>query len=156
MKRFDWPLQRLLDVTARRESARRAELVSLTNATAGAQGELFARQAALRTAMDELAQGSFAGRVGLQAAAMAAMPAERARRDAMKRRLAELRSRRREALDALTETRRLRRTLERLREKAWRRWREEADRAEQKALDESSQTAFVRARTEAGRQDERE
>lgn len=156
MKRFDWPLQRLLDVTARRESARRAELVSLTNAAARAQGELFARQAALRAAMDELATGSFAGRVGLQTAAMAAMPAERARRDAMKRRLAELRSRRREALDALTETRRLRRTLERLRAKAWRRWRQEADRAEQKALDESAQTAFVRARNGAGRQDERD
>jgi len=144
MKRFHWPLQRLLDVTIQRERALRAEVFDLSRRIARAHGALFDRRAAVRGALAEIAALPSPRRLPVQETFMGGAEAEIRRIRRMEQELRELQQRRAEKLSALERARSKRQTLERLREEARRRHEQEVLKLEQKQLDESSQSAFVR------------
>lgn len=118
MKRFKWPLQRLLDVTVQREQALRAELLALSREIAGARQEIFRRQAVLRSLLAELAQQQLPQRIPKQQVFLNC--SESADRDIRRLReaLKGLESRRREKSDSFLQTRARRETLERRRAEA--------------------------------------
>ena len=144
MKRFRWPLQRLLDVTAQRERALRLELFRLSQQLAAVHQEIFRRQASLRAALSDLAGRAVEERLPEQQTVMECSAAQEAELDRLREDLRRLRETRSETVAAFTRARSSRETLERLRREAIDRWNTEARKQEQKALDESSQVAFAR------------
>ncbi len=144
MKRFRWPLQRLLDVTVQRERAARAKLFRLSQEIAAAHREIFRLQASLRSALDELADLEMEKRLIAQEVFMRYAEAEEAKLDLMREKLKALQERQSENLTEFKKAKSSRETLERLRDEALRRHTRETLKAEQKQLDESSQAAFAR------------
>jgi hypothetical protein len=149
MKRFDWPLERLLKVTAQRERALQAELVRRSRDLASVHQEIFRRQAELRGVLTDLAAESPSRRLPAQAVVMGCAEAAEARLDRLRSRLAELVARRRQTLADFERARSSRKTLERLRAEALRRHARTVQRLEQKALDDAAQSTFVRRRLQA-------
>lgn len=143
MKRFRWPLQRLLEVTLQRERALQVELFRLSRQIAAVHQEIFRRRAAMRVALAELAQEALARRLARQQIFMEYSAAEEVRLDRLREELKNLQERRTETMTALAKKRTSRKALERLREQAFGRHVREMTREEQKQLDESSQVAFV-------------
>ena len=143
MKRFRWPLQRLLEVTRQRERVLQVELFRLSQQIAAVHQEIFRRQAVLRAALAELAQEALPQRLARQQIFMEYSIAEEVRLDRLREELKKLQEQRTETMSALAEKRSSRKALDRLREQALQRYVKEMTREEQKQLDESSQVAFV-------------
>jgi flagellar export protein FliJ len=146
VKRFRWPLQRLLDVTERRELALRAELVALSRRIIGVRQEIVRRRAVLRTVLDELAEQPVQRRIAEQHLFMRAASVEERRIRALEVQLKDLESQRAAKTAEFLKTRSRRKTLDRLREEAYRRFLKEFRAAEQKQLDEVAVIAFARRR----------
>ncbi len=143
MKRFHWPLQRLLEVTLQREQMLRVKLFALANQIVAVHQEMFRRQACLRSTLAELTQMVFDRRLPRQQIFMAYSAAEEARGDRLKKKLKDLQERRTEMMTDFARKRSLREGLERLREEALKRYAREIAKQERKQLDESFQVAFV-------------
>ena len=143
MKRFHWPLQRLLEVTLQRERALQVKLFAMANQIAAVHQEIFRRRACLRGTLSELAQMVFDRRLPKQQIFMAYSAAEEARLDWLKKRIKDLQKQRTETMTAFARKRSLREGLERLREEAIGRYAREIAKQERKQLDESFQVAFV-------------
>ncbi len=143
MKRFHWPLQRLLEVTLQREQVFRVKLLALANKIVAVHQEMFRRQACLRSTLAELAQMVFGQRLPRQQIFMAYSAAEEARGDLLKKKLKDLQGRRTDTMADFARERSLREGLERLREEAVGRYAREIAKQERKQLDESFQVAFV-------------
>ena len=143
MKRFRWPLQRLLEVTRQREQVLQVELFRLSQQIATVHQEIFRRRAALRVALAELAQEALARRLARQQIFMEYSAAEEVRLDRLREELKNLQERRTESMAALAEKRSSRKALERLREQAFGRHVREMMTEEQKQLDEGAHVAFA-------------
>ena len=144
MKKFHWPLQRLLDVTAQRETAARAALFALANAMVVRRGEIAVLTSRRRDVLDELARDDVQRRMARQDFIMAAADALTRQARAKEIELAELATRRKTKMAELMQLRARRKLLETLRERALTQWRNEQNRQEQAQLDESASVAFVR------------
>ena len=144
MKRFQWPLQRLLDVTIQRELAARAKLFALSRRIAGVHREIFHHQASLRIALAELSEKELEKRLPEQQVFMQCSEAEEDRLDKLRENLSILKKQRAENIDLFTKTKSSRETLERLREESLQRHERETIKEQQKQLDENAQTAFAR------------
>ena len=144
MKRFVWPLERLLDVTRRREEAAKEELLRLAGEVVR-QGRQIARRAAQVQAMlAGLAGESASARLPKQRLFLKWSEVELRQGEQMHKELARLEQCRREQMGRLTEIRRDRRKLEKLREGAWREYQRQVGQWELKQLDETAQVGFVR------------
>ena len=151
MKRFVWPLQRLLEVTQQREEALRAVLAALADRIAHTRDEIQRKQQAIRSQLALLAaHPNVRERIDRLQAMRDCFDAAARRVAALAGAMGELEARRRETIDLLTRTRVSRRTLQRLREEARGRHARQQRRAEQKQLDEAAAVAFV-AKRRAGR-----
>ncbi len=153
MKRFKWPLQRLLDVTVLREQALRNELLGLFREMARTRQQIFRRQAVLRVALDDLAAKQLARRIAQQEVFMSC--ADRCEQEIrqLTRRLGALGSQRREKMEQFMRTRASVETLQRKREEARRLHMSEQIKVEQGRLDESAHIAFAgRARGKQAQQ----
>jgi len=144
MRRFAWPLQRLLDVTEVRARSLRAELLGLSQEIAAVRGEIFLRRAKIRTALDDFGQLSVRERMAGQETFMRCSQAQRKRLGGLRQELDGLLGKQRAKMDELAKARSSQQTLQRLREEALLRYMSELALAEQKQLDESSQVAFAR------------
>lgn len=144
MKRFKWPLQRLLDVTIQRENALRAELLALSRDIARVHQEIFRRQATLRAALADLSAEALRRRIPKQEVFMGCSKAAHAMLDQLKGRLGKLETRRTGTTERLVKARNSTKTLERLREEARRKHVREQLKIEQRALDESAQISYAR------------
>jgi flagellar export protein FliJ len=144
MKRFRWGLQRLLDVTCRRESTLRAELMKLSRELADLRRQIFEVQARLRTLLEELAAQSFDERAARQRLVMDHSAAQERMIDEMKARLRAMEALRTQRMEQLLAIRKSRQMLEKLRDNALQKHALEMRRAEQKQLDEVAGNAFAR------------
>ncbi len=144
MKRFQWRLQRVLDITAQRERAARAELLALANGIASLRQELFRRRAVLRELLAEIEARPLQERLADQALFLETSAVEEEAIDRLRERLAALRAEREEKQTTFLRLRATRETLERLREEARETHRREARRREQAAFDEAHHVAFAR------------
>ena len=144
MKRFMWRLQRVLDVKKIEEKTKEAELMRLTETLAERQGELIM----LRRSLAELA-GQIGKKEGTERLAeqehflrWSAGADERAK--GLEKEIAELTAAQREKIAEVVKARRFREGLEKLREKAKEQFVKEAERLEQKELDEAGAMGFMR------------
>ncbi len=143
MKRFRWPLQRLLDVTMQRELARRAELLRLGRETARVRQEIASRRRVIRASLKELARQALAERMGQQEIVLACSAGREREIRRFQDRLEALAGERKRTVEELVRVRGARETLEKMRDEA--RWRhvQEQLKLEQKALDEVAHVAFA-------------
>lgn len=144
MRRFQWPLQRLLDVRAQQERALRPVLVRLSQEIAAVHQGIFRRQASLRGALADLAARTVEKRLPEQQEFMRLSRAEEAQLDRLREQLKVLQERRSEKMAAFSSAKSARETLERLREEAFLVHTKAMLRQGQKELDESSHFAFAR------------
>lgn len=144
MKRFRWPLQRLLDVTFQREQVLRAESSRLSGQIVSAHREIFRRQAVLRGVLADLSRRGLAERLDDQQVFMRYSRAEEAQLDRLREQLKGLQAQRSEKMAELTKAKGSRETLERLLAEALDRHEKQAIKEEQKDLDENSQVSFAR------------
>ncbi|MFP4054370.1 MAG: hypothetical protein ACLFV7_10980 [Phycisphaerae bacterium] len=144
MKRFQWPLQRLLDVTVQRQRAIRAELAAVVSAIGEVQSKIDRRRELLRVLLEDLAGQDVSERIANQQVFMSfSVSCEREiERLATKRR--ELESEREERRQALLKVRAECQTLEKLREEAWKQYVSAVQAEQQKELDDVVNTAFAR------------
>lgn len=144
MKRFHWPLLKLLEVTAQRELAARAELLALAGRITAFRQEIIARRVKLRGLLAELGAMAPTERIGMQALFMTCAEVDRRAIRAIEGQIEALESERAEKTRHYRQIKVRRETLERLREEATARYRKELLREEQKLLDESATIAFSR------------
>ena len=144
MKRFQWRLQRVLDITERREQVVRGELFALAGAITRVRQEIIRRQVLLRTVLAELAKKSLAERLAQQILFLQQSVAVTREIDRLKAELAGLEAERSEKTAVFMKLRGQRQTLERLRTEARERHRREEDKREQAQFDETAHIAFAR------------
>ena len=145
MKRFAWPMQRLLEVTGQRELALRAQLLALTQELAHCRGLIFQAQAHLRGLLEQVgAQAELVQRIRLQEVLLASSQVVEAQIRQWQGQLADLTRQRHAKAQELVGAKRKRQTLERLQAQALERYRQEVGRLEQGQLDEAATVAFAR------------
>jgi len=144
VKKFHWPLQRLLDVTRQREQARRAEMLGLSRRLAHLQQQLLVHRAAVRRLIAEMSAMAFAERVARHADVMRCSDAHERRIERLEARRAELAAEREEKGRLLRQVRKKRDTLERLRAEARQEHMREQLKAEQRQFDESAHVSKAR------------
>jgi Na+/phosphate symporter len=141
VKRFRWRLQRLLDVTARREQMLRWELLATAREMARVRVAIAVRQVTIRSTLARLATMTVDERLARQAAAMIGCAANEAQLTRLRSELGELEKKKAELLKKFMHERARHKTLDRLRSQALERHNREQGRLEQHQFDESAQTA---------------
>jgi flagellar biosynthesis chaperone FliJ len=153
MKRFAWPLQRLLDVTEQRERAQRAEMLALAREMARLRQDAIVHRAGVRALIAELGGMELADRLSRQVDFVRCCQAHDRQIEQLESRIAVLAAQREEMTRVLMKTRKSRETLQRLREEARQEHLREQTRLEQVQFDETAHTAKARkmiaARAEA-------
>jgi len=144
MKRFKWPLQKLLDVTTQRENAVEAELLAISRNLARVHQEIFYHRAKIRAMLSDLASESFPQRIPRQQVFMESARATEKRIEQLKAEATQLKARRKEATGRLIKLRKSKDTLERRREIAQSEHIRQGLRLEQKDFDEVAQRTFTR------------
>jgi len=144
MKRFHWPLQRLLDVTYQRERSQKAEVLGLSRRIAQLRQEALVCRATVRRLVAEIAAMEFSERIRRHGEVMKRSDAQEQRIRRLERRLTELADERRAKTEALVQTRKKREALERLREEARQEHLRDQLRAEQNEFDESAHVGKAR------------
>ncbi len=143
MKRFRWPLQRLLEVTAHREQVLRAQLLNLSQEIVGLRQIILARQAVLRSLLAELAKEDLKKRVSKQQLFMNYVQNDQKQIRRLEQQLKELRTLRKQTNAQFLQVRSSRKTLERLRKEAKDRYLRDQLKLEQKQLDEVAHISFA-------------
>jgi flagellar export protein FliJ len=144
MKRFDWSLQKLLDVTVQRERAQRAELASVNGKIHQVREQIDRRRELIRTLMEDLAAQTLPDRIANHQTFHSfsqACQKEIARLGGIE---AELGKEKERITADLLALRSERQTLETLREEAWNQYCAEAQKQQQKELDDTVNTTFAR------------
>ena len=144
MKRFQWRLQRLADVTAQREAGLRMELLDLARRIGALRQESLRRTACVRALLEELTSLDLARRIAQQDLIQGCAAAHKKELDRLTAALAAAVQQRKDKTQQLLRYRARRKTLERLRAEALRKHLLEQGRLEQKEFDETAHIAFAR------------
>jgi flagellar biosynthesis chaperone FliJ len=144
VKRFHWPLQRVLDITEQRERVLRAELFALARAIVRIRQEIMWRRAMVRTILAELAERDLRERLPEQTVVLECSAAEQRIIRHLESRQSELSKQREARTEQFLRTRGRRQTLERLRDEARQQHVRQEQRREQKQFDETAHLAFSR------------
>ena len=144
MKKFVWPLQRLLDIKEKQEDFARLELVAITEQIVMIRGQIMMQKSILRSMFSELNQLDPPQRPQRQQECMEYTHVTDAKIKALNQDLEQTEQKRVKKIDEIVKLRKLRKSLEKLRAKALIRYREDVNHAEQKQLDENITTTFAR------------
>lgn len=144
MKRFNWRLQRFLDIKIKQEEVIRAELVSLTEQAVGIRGQIMIRKTTLRQLLRDLGEKDACERVGKQALFLRhAQVSEDAIRK-LEFKLAKIEELRQQKIVEIMEMRKFRKGLENLRDKAKEEYDQEQSKIEQNDLDDKTSISYAR------------
>ena len=143
MKKFKWRLQRLLDIKEKKETAMRAELVTVTEQAVAVRSKIILEKSLLRQMFVELGQKEAKERLDEQEIVLkySHVRDERIRR--LKLELAELEQKRKEKIQEIMKIRKFRKGLERLRADAKVEFVREQESYLQKELDDRSNMSFA-------------
>ena len=144
MKRFEWRLQRVLEIRRKEEQTKRAELFELTEKLAATRGELLVKQKILRNIVCSLAGQHPKGRLVEQEFFMAYSATSDEQIKRLKEKISQLESQQKEKITEVMKVRRFKEGLEKLRAEAKTRFIKEQEKIEQKELDEGATILFVR------------
>ncbi len=146
MKRFVWRLQRVLDIKAKEEQMKKAQLVKLTEKLAQAQSELLAQTRILDNIIDDLIKQEPKKRLGKQPFFLKSSKTNDEIIEKLKEKVSGLESAQKEKIAEVLKVKRFKEGLEKLRDEAKARFITEAERQEQKELDEGTTAGFARKR----------
>lgn len=144
MKKFRWPLQRLLDVRARQEQMLAAELAGIAKQLQDLEKEELRQRNVLKKALEHWGKKPLGKRMECQDAFSKALQFQETQIRRAKEACLQCQRLKKIKMDQLLQAKASRETLERLREKAAQEYFQESLREQQGLLDESSQSAFVR------------
>ncbi|MHC4622754.1 MAG: hypothetical protein ACYS4W_02515 [Planctomycetota bacterium] len=144
MKRFVWRLQHLLDIRAKEEETKRAELLEITEKLVETRGELLTQQRILKDMILAIAAERPQERLREQEFFLKHSATNDKQIETLQERVGELKSQQQRKMAELLKIRRFKEGLERLRDEAKRRYIEEQEKIEQKELDEVASISFAR------------
>ncbi|MHC4665753.1 MAG: flagellar FliJ family protein [Planctomycetota bacterium] len=144
MKRFVWRLQHVLDIRAKEEQTKRAELLEITEKLAETRGELLARQTILRKIISGITVEQHQKRLAEQEFFLKHSTTSDEQIKTLKDKISELELRQGEKIAEVLKVRRLKEGLEKLRAEAKRKFIREQEKLEQKELDEMAGNLFAR------------
>lgn len=143
MKRFVWRLQRILDITAKQEQAKKIELVQLTEKLAETRGELLMLQRIIQDIISSIAENMPRKRLSEQEFFLRYSATSDEQIKNLKDQVSGLESQQRKKIAELLKAKRFREGLERLRDEARKQFMEEQEKLEQKELDERATVSFA-------------
>ena len=149
MKRFAWPLQRLLDVKKKQEDATQMELVALMEQSAAIRGRMMMQKMRLQNLLRNLGCLEPGQRFGQQQQFMQHVHFEDKKIQKLNEELSHVEKKRHEKTEQTMKLRKFRKGLERLRAKALSEYHLEINREEQKLLDDNTHVSFARKRMAA-------
>ncbi len=144
MRRFQWRLQRVLDVKTKEEQIKRIELVRLTEQLTAKHGELLLRQRVLQDLLADIRGDRSPERLNAQEFFLRRVAVDDEQIRKLKKEIADLEVRQKEKRVEVLAIRRFKEGLEKLRTQAEEEYIHEAERIEQKESDERTAIAFVR------------
>lgn len=144
MKKFIWPLQRLLDVKKKQEDATQTELVALLEQSTAIRGRIMMQKILIRNLLRNLQNVNPEQRLEQQNMFMQHIHIEDMKIDELNKELKSIEIKRREKMEQRMSLRKFRKGLERLRDKALSEYHLHMNREEQKLLDESTHITFSR------------
>ncbi len=144
MKKFIWPVQRLLDIKEKQEDFTRTELVTITEQIVIVRGQIMMQKTILRSVFSELNRLEPQQRMQRQHECMEYAHVIDAKIKTLYQTLEQTEQKRKKKIEEVVKLRKFRKGLERLRAKALIDYREQINQAEQKQLDESITTTFAR------------
>jgi flagellar FliJ protein len=144
MKRFVWRLQRVLDIKAKEEETKRAELLELTEKLAQRRGQLLMQKKILEDIIVSIERKDIRKRLCEQEFFLKWSTASDELIKKLKDKIRELESEQRKKIAELLRVKRFREGLEKLRAEAKREFIKAEEKLEQKELDEGASISFAR------------
>jgi len=144
VKRFVWRLQRLLDIKIKQEDAKRSELVAVTERALAVRSQIMLRRAALRKMLGELSDKEAKQRLSEQEFFLKYAHVSDEEIKKLELKLAGLEKLRQLKIQEIMKIRKFRKGLERLRAEAKAQFLKEAEKHEQKELDDKTIMSFAR------------
>jgi flagellar biosynthesis chaperone FliJ len=148
MRRFHWPLERVLTVAEQRELAVRSEVLTLLEQITLFRQQIIQHKAMLRQMLQDLGELDIMERMTMQNVFMRAHTRIKREVNSLEDQVRELSDKRREKVAQLVKLRKRKETLENMRQDARREHEREEMKFEQKQFDENAQIAFARQRLE--------
>jgi len=143
MKRFVWRLQRVLEIKAKQEQIKRAELFALTERLAQTRSLLLTRQRILQEIISGIAETKPHKRLMCQELFLKYSAASDEQLKKLKKQVSEMESQQRKKIAELLKVRRFKEGLEKLRAEAKMRFISEQEKLEQKESDEGATIRFA-------------
>ena len=147
MKRFEWRLQRVLDIKEKTEKVKKAELLQLTEEIAQAKLRLMNEQRKQREQMAAIGQVGADQRVATQATFLTFSAFDDERMAAQQQHIAQLEQVQQEKTQELIRLKQAKEGLEKLRAEALETYVAEQEKIAQREADERSNVAFAREKS---------
>jgi len=144
VKKFIWPLQRLLDIKEKQEDFARIELVTITEQIVIVRGQIMMQKTILRGVFSELSQLDPTQRMQRQQECMDYAHVTDAKIKTLHQTLEQTKQKRKKKIEEVVKFRKFRKGLEQLRARALVEYQKQMNQAEQKQLDENITTTFAR------------
>ena len=146
MRKFEWRLQRVLDIKKKEEQSKRAELLELTEKLASTRSELLFQKKILDNLIAKISSREHNQRIKQQELFLKCSKTNNERIKALEKKIKQLESKQKEIIKEVLKIKRFKEGLEKLREEAKKKFFKKAEKLEQKELDERSTIRFVRSR----------
>jgi len=143
MKRFEWRLQRVLDVKQKQEQVKRADLVRLTERISQMRGELFMQKRIVENLISDLSKEEPENRLDRQALFIAYSATNDAKIRKLEAGIQMLMEQQKEKKNELLAIKQFNEGLEKLRAEAEAEFVKEQEKREQKDLDEAASYRFA-------------
>ncbi len=144
MKRFEWPLQRVLEVRKIQEHKKTAELFRLTEQLAATRGEMLIKMKILENIIESLGHNNFITQLSEQEFFLSNSVTTNEQIKKIKGKIRLLEQQQKEKITEVLKIRRLREALEKMREDAKIKFIQEEEKLEQKVMDDAASLFFVR------------
>jgi flagellar FliJ protein len=144
MRKFEWRLQRVLDIKKKEEQAKRAELLEITEKLASVRGELILQKKILENLITQIKNQKKGERLKQQELFLKSSKINNERIKTLKEKVKQLEIQQKTKIAEVLKIKRFKEGLDKLREEAKIRFFQEAEKLEQKELDERATIRFVR------------
>lgn len=148
MNRFEWRLDRLLEIRQKQRRALEAHVAQLSEQVAALKGQIAMQKAMMRSAWSNLRQIRGVERICQQALFMEYIGALDRRIEELRNQAQAVQAQRQEKIKQLTQLHKQVKSLEQLRQKAWQEYVEQARKTEQKLLDEKANHQYSKNRAQ--------
>ncbi|MHC4842474.1 MAG: hypothetical protein ACYTFM_00020 [Planctomycetota bacterium] len=144
MRKFEWRLQRVLDIKKKEEQTKRAKLLELTEKLASTRSELLFQKKILENLITEIKVQENKERLKQQELFLKCSKINNERIKALEKKAKQLEIEQKAKIVEVLKVKRFKEGLEKLREEAKTRFFEKAEKLEQKELDERATIRFIR------------